>query len=115
MKTNAKVYVMQAPDGTIKLGHSRNPQRRRCQLGKEIALLHETDVLLRLTLPNRDLGRLTVPVTQERMALFPLRLPHEMLEQIDAIVAKGWRQSLNRSQVIRELLAQALAQRGRRK
>lgn len=28
MKTNAKIYVMQAEDGTIKLGHSRDPAKR---------------------------------------------------------------------------------------
>lgn len=33
MKTNAKVYVMRAADGRVKLGHSRNPERRAQELG----------------------------------------------------------------------------------
>lgn len=45
MKTNAKIYVMQADDGTLKLGHSKSPATRAKQLGRRVAIVHETDVL----------------------------------------------------------------------
>ena len=42
---SAKLYVMQAPDGAVKVGYSKNPEGRRKSLGKDVALVHETDVL----------------------------------------------------------------------
>jgi hypothetical protein len=45
MKTNAKIYVMQAEDGTIKLGHSVDPDRRATQLGRHVEVVHATDVI----------------------------------------------------------------------
>ena len=45
MKTNAKIYVMRAADGTIKLGHSRNPLERAKQVGRPVEVVHMTDVL----------------------------------------------------------------------
>lgn len=45
MRTNAKVYVMRAENGTLKLGHSRCPERRAKQVGRGVAVVHETDVV----------------------------------------------------------------------
>lgn len=45
MKTNAKIYVMQADDGTLKLGHSKSPATRAKQLGRRVTIVHETDVI----------------------------------------------------------------------
>lgn len=45
MKTNAKIYVMRAEDGTLKLGHSVDPERRAKQVGRAVEVVHETDVL----------------------------------------------------------------------
>lgn len=45
MRTNAKVYVMRADDGTIKLGHSRNPHTRARHIGRPVLVVHETPVL----------------------------------------------------------------------
>lgn len=36
MKMNARIYVMQAQDGMIKLGHSRNPVERAKQVGRAV-------------------------------------------------------------------------------
>lgn len=44
MRTNARIYVMRAPDGALKLGHSVNPERRAKQLGNP-DLVHQTDVI----------------------------------------------------------------------
>lgn len=43
MKTHAKIYVMRAKDGTLKLGHSKRPPSRAKELGLDI--VHQTDVL----------------------------------------------------------------------
>lgn len=45
MKTNAKIYVMKAHDGTIKLGHSVDPIRRSRQIGKMVSVVHQTDII----------------------------------------------------------------------
>lgn len=45
MKTYAKIYVMQADDGTLKLGHSKSPATRAKQLGRHVTIVHETDVV----------------------------------------------------------------------
>lgn len=45
MKTNAKLYVMRAEDGSIKLGYSSDPARRAKQFGRPVEILHETDVI----------------------------------------------------------------------
>jgi hypothetical protein len=45
VRTNARIYIMQAEDGTIKLGHSNNPERRAKQIGRPVAIVHTTDVL----------------------------------------------------------------------
>lgn len=44
MKTNARLYVMKATDGRLKLGHSKAPFMRAKQIGKVVAVVHETDV-----------------------------------------------------------------------
>ena len=44
MKTNAKVYVMRGDDGRLKVGHSRDPDRRSKELGG-IEILHTTPTL----------------------------------------------------------------------
>lgn len=46
LKTNAKIYVMQAEDGTLKLGHSVNPLVRSKRLGVVASVVHETDVVV---------------------------------------------------------------------
>ena len=45
MRQNAKVYVIQAADGRLKVGHSTNVARRARELG-EVAILYETDVIV---------------------------------------------------------------------
>lgn len=45
MKTNAKIYVMRGEDGSLKLGHSKNPATRSKQLGRAVEIVHQTDVL----------------------------------------------------------------------
>lgn len=45
MKTNAHIYVMRANDGTLKLGHSRNPESRAKQIGRPVEVVHQTDVI----------------------------------------------------------------------
>lgn len=45
MKMNARIYVMQAQDGMIKLGHSRNPVERAKQVGRAVDVVHQTDVI----------------------------------------------------------------------
>lgn len=45
MKTNAKIYVMRAADGSIKLGHSKNPAVRARYVGRHVELIHQTDVI----------------------------------------------------------------------
>ena len=45
MRTNAKVYVMRAVDGALKIGHSRDPMKRAKQLDREVEIVHETEVL----------------------------------------------------------------------
>lgn len=45
MDRRASLYVMQAPDGSIKLGQSVNPEQRRRAIGKAIELVHATDML----------------------------------------------------------------------
>lgn len=45
MRTNAKVYVLKAPDGTIKLGHAKNVERRKNEIGRHLDIVHQTDVL----------------------------------------------------------------------
>lgn len=45
MRTNAKVYVMRSPEGALNLGHSVDPARRSRQLGRDIAVVHETEIL----------------------------------------------------------------------
>lgn len=45
MKTNAKIYVMLADDGTIKLGHSRNPHARAKKIGRRVEVIHVTDLI----------------------------------------------------------------------
>ncbi len=45
MKMNAHIYVMQADDGTLKLGHSRNPTERAKQIGRPVVIVHQTDVI----------------------------------------------------------------------
>lgn len=45
MKMNARIYVMRAEDGTLKLGHSRNPTARAKQIGRPVEIVHQTDVI----------------------------------------------------------------------
>lgn len=45
MKTNAKIYVMRADDGTLKLGHSIDPARRSKNVGRSVEVVYETDVV----------------------------------------------------------------------
>ena len=45
MRTNARIYVMQADDGTIKLGHSKDPERGRKELDVPVTIVHQTDVV----------------------------------------------------------------------
>lgn len=45
MRTNAKVYLMQAKDGTLKLGHSRCPEKRAREIWCQPELVFQTDVL----------------------------------------------------------------------
>lgn len=45
MKTNARIYVMRAADGTIKLGHSKDPETRAKQVGRPVEIVHQTDVI----------------------------------------------------------------------
>ena len=41
----AMLYVMQAPNGDVKVGFSNNPEQRRRSLGADVALVHTTDVI----------------------------------------------------------------------
>jgi len=45
MRQNAKIYVMQDSNGTIKLGHSKSPERRAKELGVPVTIVHQTDVV----------------------------------------------------------------------
>lgn len=45
MRTNAKIYVMRAEDGTLKLGHSVDPARRSKEVGRVVEIVHETDII----------------------------------------------------------------------
>lgn len=45
MKTNAYIYVMQAEDGTLKLGHSKDPAKRAKQVGRPVEVVHTTDLI----------------------------------------------------------------------
>jgi hypothetical protein len=45
MRTNAKVYVMRAEDGSLKVGHSIAPSKRARDIGRHVQVVHETDVL----------------------------------------------------------------------
>jgi len=45
MRQNAKIYIMRASDGTIKLGHSVCPERRAKELGVPVDIVHQTDVI----------------------------------------------------------------------
>ena len=47
MKMNAKVYVVQAPDGKVKIGVSNLPSRRRGEIDKDAKLIYETGPLAR--------------------------------------------------------------------
>jgi len=50
MKTNAHLYVMKSPNGTIKLGHSKQPNVRRrqieLQLNTTLKVIHVTEIIL---------------------------------------------------------------------
>jgi signal transduction histidine kinase len=62
MKTNAHVYVLQAQDGTIKVGHSKVPDVRRRQieleLRKPLKIIHMTDVIVEVERVERLAHRL---------------------------------------------------------
>lgn len=45
MKTNARIYVMRAEDGSLKLGHSKNPEERAKWIGRAVEIVHQTDVI----------------------------------------------------------------------
>lgn len=45
MKTNARIYVMRAEDGSLKLGHSKNPEERAKWIGRPVEIVHQTDVI----------------------------------------------------------------------
>lgn len=45
MKTNARIYIMRAEDGSLKLGHSKNPEERAKWVGKPVEIVHQTDVI----------------------------------------------------------------------
>jgi DNA-binding transcriptional ArsR family regulator len=45
VKTNARVYVMLTGPGEVKVGLSRDPERRARQLGGRISLAHQTEVI----------------------------------------------------------------------
>lgn len=45
MRTNARIYVMRAEDGTLKLGHSIDPIKRARSVGKPVEVVHQTDVI----------------------------------------------------------------------
>ena len=45
MRTNAKVYVVRAEDGTLKLGHSKDPINRAKDIRPKVEIVHQTDVL----------------------------------------------------------------------
>ena len=45
MRTNARIYVMRADDGTLKLGHSKDPERRRKEIRRAVEIVHITDVI----------------------------------------------------------------------
>ncbi len=45
MRTNARIYVMRAEDGSLKLGHSKKPAARARQIGRPVEVVHQTDVL----------------------------------------------------------------------
>ena len=45
VRTNAKVYVVRAEDGTLKLGHSKDPINRAKDIRPKVEIVHQTDVL----------------------------------------------------------------------
>ena len=45
MRKNARLYIMEADDGTLKLGHSVAPSRRAKELRRAVSIVHTTDVL----------------------------------------------------------------------
>lgn len=44
MRMNARIYVMRAEDGTLKLGHSRNPAARAKNVGKPVEVIYQSEV-----------------------------------------------------------------------
>ena len=45
MSKGAKIYVMKADDGRLKLGISVNPEARAKQIGVPVSIIHQTDVI----------------------------------------------------------------------
>lgn len=47
MRQNAQVYILQAEDGTIKVGHSVNPEKRMHQLGRSgLKVVHASGMIV---------------------------------------------------------------------
>jgi hypothetical protein len=57
MKTNARIYVMDAGDGTVKVGHSRDPDGRAKQIGG-VTVIHSTPLVEQAELIERTAHRL---------------------------------------------------------
>jgi len=58
MKTNAHIYVMDAGDGTVKVGHSRDPDGRAKQIGSGVTVIHSTPLIEQAELIERTAHRL---------------------------------------------------------
>lgn len=58
MRTNARIYVMQAADGSLKVGHSRNPELRLQQIPEAVDVLHQSGLVVDAELVERTAHRL---------------------------------------------------------
>lgn len=45
MRVNAQVYILNGPNGNVKVGHSKNPTKRAAQIGKDVSVRYVTGLI----------------------------------------------------------------------
>ncbi len=84
MRQNAKVYVFEASDGTVKVGHSRAPERRVTQVSREkLRLAYVSELLVEAERVERLAHRLLAMAGKRLRGEWFSVSAHEAIEAID--------------------------------